>query len=194
MAFGLSTKKDINAVKFMGQDWLNSGKSITDTSLDDLRNLSGGYTDLINKGGLTPALNREFDVQGGRISDDAVRAGRAFRASIGQQAAQNGGFLSQAAQGELAARNEANVNENAFTARNDLNFKKATISQQATSELQDRVLKVADMIRTTGLTREQMGQAALIQAAVLKLQQKGQVLGALTSILHAGTGGATGGG
>lgn len=192
MAFGLSTKRDINAIKFVGQDFLKSGTGITDQSLADLRRLSGGYQEQIDRGGLTSALNRQFDVAGGRISDDAIRAGRAFRANLGQQAAQNGGFLSQAAQAELATRNETNVNENTFNARNDLSFRKATISQQATSELQDRILKVADMTRTTGLSREQMGQAALIQAAILKLQQKGQTLNALTSILHAGTG--TGGG
>lgn len=192
MAFGLSTKKDINAVKFMGQDWLNSGKSITDTSLADLHNLSSGYTDLINKGGLTPALNREYDVQGGRISDDATRAARSFRSSLSSQAATSGGFLSPAQLAELSTRNESNLNETSFNARNNLAFDKARVSQAATSELQDRILKVADMTRQTGLSREQMGQAALIQAAVLKLQQKGQTLNALTSILHAGTG--TGGG
>jgi hypothetical protein len=192
VAFGLSTKKDINNVKFAAQDWINGGKAITDQSLLDLRNLSGGYQDLINRGGLTPALNREYDVQGGRISDDATRAARSFRSSLSSQAAAGGGFLSPAAQAELSARNESNINEGTFNARNSLAFDKARVSQQATSELQDRILKVADMTRTTGLTREQMGQAALIQAAVLKLQQKGQTLGALTSILHAGVGGGGG--
>ena len=189
MAFGLSTKADVNAIKFMGQDWLTSGKGITDMSLDDLHRMSGDFQNQINTGGLTPALNRQYDVAGGAISDNAVRAARSFRAGLGQTAIQNGGTLSPAAQAELETRNEANVNEDTFTARNNLAFDKAKVSQAATSELQDRILKVADMVRTTGLTREQMGSAALIQAAVLKLQQKRDTLNALTSILHAGVGG-----
>lgn len=136
----------------------NGALGLTDSSLADLRRIGGDFQNQINTGGLTPALNRQYDVQGGRISDDAVRAARAFRSNLGQQAAQNGGFLSQAAQGELATRNEANVNEDTFNARNNLAFDKAHVAQEATSTLQGRILQIADMIRTTGLTREQQSQ------------------------------------
>lgn len=175
----------------------NSGTALTDSSLGDLRNLSGGYQRQIDAGGLTPALNREYDVQGGKISDDAARAGRSFRANLGQQAAQNGGFLSQAAQAELATRNEAGVNENTFTARNNLAFDKARVSQAATSELQDRILKVADMIRTTGLSREQQAQMGALNILGLQYQRNKAISDAARSwfsVVGGGTGGAGGGG
>jgi hypothetical protein len=136
----------------------NNGKALTDVSLDDLRRISGNFQDQVNTGGLTPALNREYDVQGGRISDDATRAARSFRSSLSSQSVAGGGFLSPAAQAELSTRNEANVNENTFNARNNLAFDKARVSQAATSELQGRILQIADMVRTTGLTREQQAQ------------------------------------
>lgn len=148
-----------------------AGQGLTNEGLGDLRRISGDYRDLIRKGGLTDAVNREYDVQQGRISDDVVRSGRSFRATLAQQAAQNGGYLSPAAQAELAKENEANVNETAFGARNQLSFEKARISQEATSQLQNRILEIADMIRTTGLTREQLAQMGQLQVAQLQYQR-----------------------
>lgn len=164
MAFLSTSKADIKRLSGMGVADYNSGRALTDEGLGDLRRISGDYRDLIRKGGLTDSLNRGYDVQQGRISDDVVRAGRSFRASLVQQAQQNGGFLSQAAQAELAKENEADVNEKAFDARNEVAFDKAKVQQEATRSLQDRILQVADMIRTTGLTRESQGYAAQFQA------------------------------
>lgn len=176
MAFGLSTKKDVNNLRFLAQGQYDTGVGLTDEGLGDLRTISGDYRDLIRKGGLTDAVNREYDVQQGRISDDVIRAGRSFRATLAQEAAQNGGYLSPAAQAELARRNEADTNEQAFTARNQLSFEKARVAQDATRTLQDRVLQIADMIRTSGLTREQLGYLGMFQAAQAKLEQKRDTL------------------
>lgn len=190
MAFGFSTKKDNDALKWLGRNQYNGGVATTDEGLGDLRRISGDFRDLIRKGGLTDAVNREYDVQQGRISDDVVRAGRSFRASLAQQAAQNGGYLSPAAMAELSKENEANVNETAFEARNDLSFEKARVSQEATNTLQQRILEIADMIRTTGLTREQQGLMAQIQAIAFKQNDKKMALDALGGLFRGATSGA----
>lgn len=172
-----------------GNTSLDSGIGITDSALGDLRAISGDFRDLIRKGGLTDAVNREYDVQQGRISDDVVRAGRGFRAVLQQQAAANGGYLSPAAQAALAKENEVELNSSAFDARNKLSFEKARVSQESTQRLQTQLLEIADMIRTTGLTREQQGQMAIIAALQAKLAKRGQTLGALTSMFNGMTGG-----
>lgn len=169
-----------------------SARGLTDEGLGDLRRISGDYRDLIRKGGLTEAVNREYDVQQGRISDDVIRAGRSFRASLAHQAAQSGGYLSPAAMAELAKENEANVNQQAFESRNSLAFEKAKVSQQATSELQQRILDIADMIRTTGLTREQLAQLGQLQVAQLQYQRNKAIADSATSwykLIGGGTGG-----
>ena len=148
-----------------------AGTALTNEGLADLRNLSGSFQDQINAGGLTPALNREYDVQRGRISDDAVRATRSFRASIAQQAAQNGGYLSPAAQAELERRNAADVSEQSFKTSNDLAFEEARVKQESTTQLQNNILRIADMVRSTGLTREQQAQMGMLNVAQLMYQR-----------------------
>lgn len=194
MAFGLSTKKDTEYLKWLGRDQYGAGQNLTEEGLGNLRTISGDYRDLIRKGGLTDPINREFDVQQGRISDDVVRAGRSFRANLMQQAAQNGGVLSPAAQAELAKENESDINEHAFTARNELSFEKSRVQQESVRALQDRVLQIADMIRTTGMSREQQGLAAQLAALQFKQNNKKMTLDALTNILRIGTSTASGGG
>lgn len=178
---GRDTGKDLSNFARQFQADRAAGRGLTDEGLGDLRRISGDYRDLIHKGGLTDAVNREYDVQQGRISDDVIRAGRSFRATLAQQAAQNGGYLSPAAQAALAKENESNVNEQAFGARNQLSFEKARVSQEATSQLQTRILEIADMIRTTGLTREQMAQLGQLQVQQLMHDRNREIASSLTS-------------
>lgn len=163
-------KRDVGNFGKFAKGLYDPARGLTDESLGDLRRISGDYRDLIRKGGLTDAVNREYDVQQGRISDDVIRAGRSFRASLVQQAQQNGGTLTPAAQAELARENESNVNEQAFGARNNLSFEKARVAQDATKTLQDRILQIADMMRTTGLSREE--QALMAQYQYFGAKQK----------------------
>jgi hypothetical protein len=174
VAFGRVTRGDINRVRDSGRDSLGSGIGITDSAVGDLRSISGDFRDLIRRGGLTDAVSREYDVQQGRISDDVVRAGKGFRAMLTQQAQANGGYLSPAAQAALAKENEVELNSSAFDARNKLSFEKARVSQESTARLQTQLLEIADMIRTTGLTREQQGFMAQIQALAARTQKNQQ--------------------
>lgn len=178
---GRDSGKDLTKLDNRFSDAYRVGVGNTDEGLGDLRRISGDFRDLIRKGGLTDSVNREYDVQQGRISDDTVRAGRSFRAMLMQQAQQNGGYLSPAAQAALAKENEVNVNEGAFNARNQLSMDKARVSQAATEKLQGQILEIADMIRTTGLTREQMGQAGQLAIASLRHSRNKEIASSVTS-------------
>lgn len=136
-----------------------------------MRRISGDFRDLIRRGGLTDALAREYDVQQGRISDDVVRAGRSFRATLQQQAAASGGQLSPAAMAAMAKEAEVETNEAAFNARNELSFERARVAQENTARLQQQILDIADAIRTTGMTREEMAQAGRLAIQGLRFER-----------------------
>lgn len=165
----------------LGQDFTNlensyinqyrSGQRLTDEGLADMRRISGDFRDLIRRGGLTDALAREYDVQQGRISDDVVRAGRSFRATLQQQAAASGGQLSPAAMAAMAKEAEVETNEAAFNARNELSFERARVAQENTARLQQQILDIADAIRTTGMTREEMAQAGRLAIQGLRFER-----------------------
>lgn len=152
-----------------GDTLIGSGTGNVNEGLGDLRKLSGDYQAQIDAGGLTPALNAQFDAAGGTISDTATRANRAFAAKMGEDAATSGGELSPAAQAEMEKENSKSVAENEFQARNQLAFQKADVSMASTQRLQDRILSIADSIRTTGLSQTQQGLMAKLQGAGLSI-------------------------
>lgn len=168
---GGSPRSKIDRLDQWGQSNFNSGSSYTDEAINNYRGLASQFQSQINDGGLTSAMRRQFDVGRGDLSDQATRAGRGFQEQLSQMSAQNGGELSPAAMAQLAKEHGIRSDEQLFGATNQLNMGEATMAQAATQSLQQRLLDIQDSIRTTGLTREQMGIMAELQAAQLQHQR-----------------------
>jgi hypothetical protein len=157
------------------QSWNNSqlkgmqnvGAGQTDEGLNDLRGLQGTFQGYINNGGLTPDLQRQFDVAQGQLSDQYTRSGRSLNAALAQRRLQSGGQLTPEAIAEMEKEGQSSADEQYFGASNNLALQKADMSFQATKDWYGRIQSIADTIRSTGLTREQAALAARLQMAGL---------------------------
>lgn len=161
---------------------LAAGTANTDEGLAGLRSLSGDYRDYIAAGGLTPALNRQFDVQRGALSDQYARSGRSLSAALAARRAQSGGALTPAAIAEMESEGATKANEDYFTASNDLSGQQAELSYSATKDWYGKLQEIQDTITQTGLTREQQAMLARLQLAAFQLQRRGQAISGLTGI------------
>lgn len=185
-----------NMISFSNPELKDSGAAgadLTGEGLGDLRNLGKTYQGYIDNGGLTPDLNRQFDVAGGTLADNYARAGRSLSAALAARRAQSGGALTPQAIAEMEKEGAEKSGEAYFSATNDLAQNKAELSYKATSDWYGRLENIADTIRTTGMTKEQQSLLARLQLAGLQLQKRGQTLGALGDIFKGLLGVATGG-
>ena len=148
-----------------------SGTALTDEGIGNLRSLSGDYKDYIAAGGLTPALRRSFDVAKGGLADQYARSGRSLSAALQARRAQSGGALTPAAIAEMESEGATKANEDYFSASNDLNAQQANLSYSATKDWYSQLQDIQNTITTTGLTREQQGLLARLQAAQLMYQR-----------------------
>jgi hypothetical protein len=149
--------------------------------------------DTSRAGGLTPDLQKQFDVASGRISDQYARSGRSLSAALANRRAQSGGALTPAAIAEMQSEGQTQANEDYFDASNSLAAQKANLSYTATRDWYSQLQNIQETITQTGLTREQQAMLAKLQTAGLMFQRDKSYRDNATSLAGSLGGGIIGG-
>jgi hypothetical protein len=187
--------KDIKRIGAMGRDTFAFGRGLTDEALRQLNSLDEDFSSQIEKGGLPDYVLRDFEVAQGRLSDDYSRSGKAFTASLQQQAKQSGGRLSPEAIAAMMKENESDLGESFFNARNDLSSKQAGMRLQHTDYLFDQIRQIREKKLGTAQAELDRGQAAQIASILARLDRNKAIASTITSMFGASAGaGFTGGG
>lgn len=205
MAFGFSfshkTKDINNAWKDLtktGTSTFDSGNTVTDEGLGDLRTLGSTFADnLKNPLGSGPnSANGIFARARGGLTDAATRATSSFGARLFQQARQGGGNLSPEAQAELQAQNARDTNQSLFEGNNAISDKQAELTLSETSKLFDRMTDISKTILGVGEARSNRGLQAIIASITgrqdLAFGNAAAARGAVSTAIAAGSVGVTG--
>ena len=207
MAFGFSfshkTKDINNAWKDLGKtgtSTFDSGNTITDEGLGDLRDLGSTFADsLKNPLGTGPnSAAGIFARARGSNTDTATRATSGFGARLFQQARQNGGSLSPEAQAELRAQNERDTNQSLFEGNVAISDAESKAWLTETSKIFDRMTDISKTILGAGEARSNQGLQALIASITgrqnLALGKAAAATAAVGTALSFGTAAGKGGG
>lgn len=156
---------------------------LADEGLNGLRGLNSTYQQNINAGGLTPALNRSFDLARGGLADTYARSGRSLQSALAARRAQSGGALTAGAVADLTKEGEAKSEEQYFGAQNDLQMNQATLGYNSTKDFYSKINDNMNSIASAGLTREQQQLMAKLQLASLRIERNKGISSATSGIL-----------
>lgn len=169
----LKLDKNLNAFDNSGQtEEYKYGQGLTGQGIAGLQGLGGQYQDLINQGGLSQNLMRQFAIARGGLQDNATRQQRAFGAQLAQKYSQSGGQLSPSAMTEFGLENQQSNNESLFGATNTLNMNQAQMGLENTNALFGRLQDVSKSIAGIGQSEEDRARQMQVEGIKARLENK----------------------
>lgn len=163
-------------------------------SVNELDQLDTDFMGQIAGGGLTPDMEREFDVARGRVADDVVRSKRGFGADLVQAARRTGGTIDPNTAIAYQLERDGQLDEAQFGAENEISFARAQARMERTDALYRNIMAIRE--RKGALSQAERDRAAQMWLAAMN--GKGNFMVGLAGIamggMQAAAGGVGGGG
>jgi hypothetical protein len=152
------TSKYYNTVRHQAKEDFGYGADLLRQTVSGLDSLDADFSGQIGRGGLTPEMEREFEVARGRISDDVARSRRGWGADLMQAGRRSGGTFDANTAMAYQLEREGDLDQARFGAENDVSFQKAAARMERTDKLYQMILAVRD--RKGALSQDERNRAA----------------------------------
>lgn len=170
-----------------GQNYLDYGKSITQSALAGLDTYQGDLETRLAEG-LPADVRQGYAAQQGAITDQSAQSKNAFARGLVQRARATGGAITDQAAVDASIENNAQTDDAAFNARNQIAADEANASLQNTYKILDAIGNVLDTKAGIGISEENIGSSIYQSAVRNMLDRRKAIAGTLTSLIGGGIG------
>jgi hypothetical protein len=180
--------KDPNEVIKSGRGEYGRGSALIDRSIGELDDLDHRTSADLDMGGLPPYLADVFTRERGAITDEAQRSRRAFAEDLLQLSRRSGGRFDPTSAADYQIEREADIDENAFTARNRLAADEAGVRMDNTNRLLDRLFAIRDRKLGAGEATRALASERELAAIMAKLERRKAIAATAASVFGTGYG------
>jgi hypothetical protein len=152
------TVKYYDTVRRQAKEDFARGRDLLDRSVGELDSLDDDLSAQVRDGGLTPEMEREFEVARGRVADYVTRSRRGYGADLLQASRRTGGTVDANTALAYQLEREGQLDEGAFEAENDISFQKAAARMERTDRLYSMILGIRE--RKAGISQSERDRAA----------------------------------
>jgi hypothetical protein len=152
------TVKYFDTVRRQAKEDYAAGRSLLDRSIGELDELDSDLYGQVRDGGLTPEMEREFEVARGRVADLVARDKRSWGADLLQASRRSGGTVDANTALAYQVEREGQLDESKFDAENDISFQRAAARMERTDRLYQMIAGIRD--RKAGLSQSERDRAA----------------------------------
>ena len=152
------TAKYFDTVRRQAKEDFARGRELLDRSVGELDELDTDLYGQVRAGGLTPEMEREYEVARGRVADQVTRSRRGYGADLLQASRRTGGTVDANTALSYQLEREGQLDESAFEAENDISFQKAAARMERTDRLYSMILGIRE--RKGALSQAERDRAA----------------------------------